>query len=407
LEAVYKVAIIGAGVGGSYLSYRLAKYGLDTIIFDFRAPHEKLCGGGISYKALAQFPVLQELPCPRKVVWKAAFISPKNRTLILELARPLTIFKRRDLDSSLLTRAQELGVHFRREKVRSFTLMGDHWKIVTDRGEYRAEKLVGADGALSRTRRKLQQTYQRGELFFALQCFLPVQEDVVTYKFFPELQGYLWAFPRIGTLAIGIVTKDPTRENYRDMRKKLLSFIERYYPGKTKGISLRGAYIPFFSAGDLSAGRICSDSWALIGDAARFVDPISGEGMYYALSSAEILASCIRENELPLYQGLCREGFGSNLIKASQDFHYVYQPEFLEAMTAMAARSAPVRRIVCEMIEGDLNYLTWKGRFRSKLVRIAADFILKSDMLTKREVMGDLLKLSLPRLRPYPKVKIS
>ena len=55
---MYKVAIVGAGVGGSYLSYCLARNGVDTIIFDFRAPQEKLCAGGITYKATAKFPVL-------------------------------------------------------------------------------------------------------------------------------------------------------------------------------------------------------------------------------------------------------------------------------------------------------------------------------------------------------------
>ncbi len=404
---MYKVAIIGAGVGGSYLSYRLARYGLDSIVFDFRVPHEKLCGGGISYKALVQFPVLDELPCPRKLVWKAAFISPRDRRVIIDFTKPLTIFNRRDLDSSLLKGAQELGAHFRKEKVRSFTAVGDYWEIITDRGEYRAEKLVGADGALSRTRRKLQRSYQRGELFLALQCFLPVHEDVVTYKFFPGLEGYLWAFPRIDALAVGIVSKDPTREKCRDMREKLLSFIERYYPGKTKGISLRGAYIPFFSANDLSARKICSDNWALIGDAARFVDPIGGEGMYYALFSAEILASCIRENKLPLYPGRCREGFGRNLVKAYEGFHYLYQAGFLEAMTVMAGKSMAVRQIISEVIGGGLNYVSWKGGLRRKLARIAADFTFNTDLLTKREVLADLLGLRLPRLRPYPKVKIS
>jgi len=52
---MYKVGIIGAGVGGSYLSYLLSKKGVDNIILDFRVPHEKLCGGGISYKAIAKF----------------------------------------------------------------------------------------------------------------------------------------------------------------------------------------------------------------------------------------------------------------------------------------------------------------------------------------------------------------
>ena len=155
-EAVYKVAIVGAGIGGSYLSYRLAKQGLETVTFDFRVPHEKLCGGGITHKAMERFSVLSDLPCPRKEVWKTIIISPNNRAAAIDLTRPLTMFNRRDLDYSLLLKAQETGAVFKRERVGSFAQEGHHWRIHTEKGEYRAEKLVGADGTLSGTRRRLR-----------------------------------------------------------------------------------------------------------------------------------------------------------------------------------------------------------------------------------------------------------
>lgn len=404
---MHKVAIVGAGVGGSYLSYCLAKNGLDTIIFDFRAPHEKLCGGGVSYKTMAKFPVLEELPCPRNVVWKSAIISPKDRMAVIDLEKPLTIFKRRDLDSCLLKKAQESGASFRKERVRSFTLEGDHWRIVTESGDYRAEILVGADGALSRARKKLQGPVSRGDYFFAFQCFLDVQRDFVAFKFFPDLEGYLWAFPRVDSLAVGIVSKDCTRKRCSEMKERLFCFIETHYLGQTKGISIRGAYIPFFSAEDFHEQSICSKNWALIGDAARFVDPISGEGMYYAMYSAEILAACIRENNLPLYQRLCRKHFGRNLLKASQGFDYIYKTGFIEAMAALAGKSTAIRQIISEMIVGNIDYLTWKRRLRKKFVRIVADFMLNADFATKKEVLTNLVSLWCPGLRPYSKPKIS
>jgi flavin-dependent dehydrogenase len=225
---------VGAGVGGSYLSYLLSKKGLDNIIFDFRAPHGKLCGGGVSYKTMVRFPILNDLPCPRKMVWKSTIISPKDRVVEVESEKPLMIFRRRDLDYSLLKKAIEFGAHFRKEKVRSFNLEEDHWRILTEDGDYRARILVGADGVLSRTRRKLNVSSMREDCFFALECFLDVQSDFVTYKFFSDLKGYLWAFPRVDSLAVGIASRYYGRENINDMKDKLLHFIERYYPGKTK-----------------------------------------------------------------------------------------------------------------------------------------------------------------------------
>jgi len=404
---MYKVGIIGAGVGGSYLSHLLSKEGVDNIVFDFRAPHEKLCGGGVGYKTIARFPILNELSCLKKTIWKTNFISPKDRMIKVELEKPLTIFNRRDLDYSLLKKSMESSAHFRKEKVHAFTLEGGHWRISTENGDYKTEILVGADGALSRTRRKLRVQSMKGDYCFALECFLDVQEDSVTYKFFPDLEGYLWAFPRVDSLAIGIASKHGKRKNYKAMKERLLRFIERYYPGMSKTISVRGAYIPFFSAKDIQDMPICSRNWALIGDAASFVEPISGEGIYYAIYSAEILAQCILEKELALYQQLCMKHFGKNLVKASQVFKYFYQAEFMEIMIQMAEVSLLARRIISGMISGSLDYLSWKSRFRKEFFKILGDFIFNANITIKKEIVTNLFKLSPKYYGLFSRNKIS
>ena len=126
---MYKVGIIGAGIGGSYLSYRLSKEGIDTIVFDFRAPHEKICGGGVTYKTIAKFPILSKLSIDRKEIWKATLISPKEKKVTINLEKPLTMFNRRDLDYSFLNKAVDLGAHFKKEKVQSFAREGNSWRI--------------------------------------------------------------------------------------------------------------------------------------------------------------------------------------------------------------------------------------------------------------------------------------
>jgi len=404
---MYKVGIIGAGIGGSYLSYRLSKEGVDTIVFDFRAPHEKICGGGVSYKTIERFPIISELPIPRKEIWKSTLISPKDRMVKVKLEKPLTIFNRRDLDYSLLKKAMRFGAHFRKEKVQSFAREGNSWRIFTNTGDYKAEILIGADGALSRTRRKLNAVSTKEDAFFALECFLKVKRDVVIFKFFPDIQGYLWAFPRINNLAVGIVSNYCRKTNVKDIEKRLLHFIERYYPEQTQKISVQGAYTPLFCADDSKNIRICDNNWALIGDAATFVDPVSGEGIYYAIHSAEILSQCILENELALYQPLCMKHFGENLIKALQGLKYFYQPEFIEVMVQMAKESLSVRRIISDMMSGSLNYLSWKEALRKGLYQIMRDFIFNADLASKHEVITNLFKMSPKHYRPFSGNKIS
>jgi len=299
------------------------------------------------------------------------------------------------------------GAHFRKEKVQSFAREGNAWRIFTNTGDYKVEILVGADGALSRTRRKLNVLSVKEDVFFALECFLKVKRDVVTFKFFPDIQGYLWAFPRSNTLAVGIVSNYCRKTNVKDIEKRLLHFIERQYPEQTPKISVQGAYTPLFCADDSKNVRICDSNWALIGDAATFVDPVSGEGIYYAIYSAEILSQCIVKNELARYQPLCMKHFGENLVKALQGLTYFYQPEFIEVMIQMAKESLSVRRIISDMMTGSLDYVSWKGALRKGLHTIMRDFIFNADLESKHEVITNLFKLFPRHYRPFFGNKIS
>jgi len=147
------------------------------------------------------------------------------------------------------------------------------------------------------------------------------------------------------------------------LKGMLRDYIEAHFPGRLKGISFRGALIPLFSAEKLRSQRICSENWALIGDAASFVDPISGEGIYYALYSADILAFCIAENALPLYQHLCMERIGRVLVEASRSYPYLYRDEFIGTMVSLVDKNRTIRGIISEMMAGDINYVSYAWKF--------------------------------------------
>jgi geranylgeranyl reductase family protein len=365
---MYKVGIIGAGVGGSYLTYLLSRRGIDTVIFDPRAPHEKLCGGGVTPKAMADFPILRKLPCPRNEVRDIGVTSPNGRLAAVRLEKPLTIFNRRDLDYELLKMAMGFGAHFRRERMHGFAREGNHWRISTDQGEYETEILVGADGAMSRTGKILGVSRAKNDCFFAIECFLDLTGDSATFMFFPDLKGYLWAFPRVDKTGVGIMWRHDTAKGIDFFKAMLRHYIEVHFPGYPKRVSFRGAIIPVFSAETFHGQRICSDNWALIGDAGSFVDPISGEGIYYALCSADILALCIAEDSLAHYQHVCRERIGGILLTASQSYQYLYRDEFIGTMVALVERSRVIRAIISEMMEGDIKYVSYRWRLARHVI---------------------------------------
>jgi geranylgeranyl reductase family protein len=360
---MYKVGIVGAGVGGSYLAYLLSKKGIDTVIFDPRAPQEKLCGGGVTAKAVAGFPLLQELPCPRNEVRDIKITSPSGRIATVELKKPLAIFNRMDLDYSLLTAAREFGAHFKGERVQGFVREEHHWRISTEQGAYEAEILVGADGAASRTRKMLGVSTGKSGYFLALECFLHLTGDSAAFTFFPDLKGYVWAFPRVDQTGVGIMCRYGTGKGIDILKDMLRHYLEIHFPGHLKGVSFRSAVIPVFSADKSCDQRICSEDWALIGDAASFADPISGEGIYYALCSADILASCIAENNVAGYQHTTRECIGSILLEASRIYEYLFRDEFIDTMVGLVEKSKAMRGIVSGMMAGDIKYISCRWRF--------------------------------------------
>jgi geranylgeranyl reductase family protein len=369
--AMYKVGIVGAGIGGSYLAYLLSKRGIDTVIFDPRAPHEKLCGGGVTPKAMTLFPLLKELPCPRNEVRHIRIVSPNSRAAALDLEKPLTIFNRMDLDSSLLNMATNLGAHFREESVHGFIREEKFWRIFTDRGEYEAEILVGADGAISRTGRMLAGILPgKHDCFVALECFLDTTGDIATFAFFSDFKGYIWEFPRVDRTGVGIMCRYEKAQDISMLKDMISHYIDIHFVSHQKRFSFRGAVIPVFPSYNFHNKRICSDNWALIGDAASFVDPISGEGIYYALYSADILASCITEGKLSEYQRICKERIGGVLLEASRSYQYLYRNEFIGTMVAFAEKSKNIRGTISNMITGDIKYVSYQWRFAKRVISL-------------------------------------
>ncbi len=96
----------------------------------------------------------------------------------------------------------------------------------------------------------------------------------IDIQFLPDLEGYIWVFPRCGHLSVGICGKG---EPAALLRKRL----EAYMAGR--GISWKGAafyshLLPSLDTKSWKENRVAGDGWMAVGDAAGLVDPITGEG---------------------------------------------------------------------------------------------------------------------------------
>ena len=116
----------------------------------------------------------------------------------------------------------------------------------------------------------------------ALGYYVPGNQARIDIQFLPHLEGYIWVFPRCGHLSVGICGKG---EAAGALRRRLELYMSQH------GISWKGAtfyshLLPSLDAASWRGNRVSGEGWMAVGDAAGLVDPITGEGLYYAIRSA-------------------------------------------------------------------------------------------------------------------------
>src|SRR5439155_15869107 len=113
--------------------------------------------------------------------------------------------------------------------------------------------------------------------------------------------------------------------------------------------------IPSLSAIDFEEVTVAGPGWFLVGDAAGLVDPITREGIYFALLSAEWAAEAIASGHQfasDLYRYRVREGIGSELTRAADFKDAFFRAEFTTLMMDAVAHSGAIRRVVTDLIAG-------------------------------------------------------
>jgi flavin-dependent dehydrogenase len=390
-ERTFEIAVIGAGPAGSHLASRIASGSQSCVLFDPKGAWEKPCGGGVPTRAIREFSYLfDKTTHPRKLVRRITMISPLGRRVTLSVERPFAIYSRRVLNGLVLDRAIEAGAEFVRASVTDFFREGDRWVIKTgDGGRWRARFIVGADGAASFTRRRLVGIFPKQDLALAFGYNvtdggagepLPCEEVIVAFP--KDFTGYLWAFPRPGVMNFGVASKLGERTS-EDLRALLGGFVRDYYGGRMpepERMSFFGAKIPTLDLASWKGLKTTGEGWALVGDAAGFADPITGEGIYYAFKSADLLAAALDQSRdkavavcgeidfgraSALYERLWKETFGRELEHASYRLPQFYHGRFMgriftDAMIMLARHHRGVRTILVRALTGEQSYVTLK-----------------------------------------------
>ena len=393
-EQLFDFLIVGAGPAGSLAAEKLAGNGYSVALFDGRPPNEpKPCGGGVTSKALKAYPQLLEAAGRR--IDDLEMYAPSGRKLYLKLDEPFAIYSRAAFDSFLRERAEKAGAVVIKEKVALSGEENNGWKLRSHAtsgksNEYRGKFLVAADGANSPIAKKLSGALPNSEMEVAFGYRAPLpnyERDAPTVvAFLPGYAGYAWAFPRADHVSFGIATAQDTFEHQK-LDALLWRFMLGWYKQRTAGnasiwqdssatenvdlksklsetIERYAARIPGLAPETIETRKTSGSNWALLGDAAGFADPVTGEGIYYALRSAEIFAHCFLGKKD--YETRWRADFGRELKRAAEMRRRFYGDffgaAFTERMIQFASFHPAIRQTMGELVAGEQGYTDLKRK---------------------------------------------
>ncbi|MCH2209307.1 MAG: geranylgeranyl reductase family protein [Lentisphaerales bacterium] len=290
-----KFAIIGSGPAGSSAAYYLSKDGHEVVLIDPKGPNEKTCGGGVPSKSLGRFPEFYKDFIPAETLLEDMVFAFDGSDLCeISMPQGMGIFSRKNHDNHIFQKALKEGATYLQETFKDCERSEAGWIVKTNQQELFVDFILGADGAVSRVRNKLAKKLPREAYFKAIDYLVTHPNLPLHIGFDKKLNGYLWVFPRENNCSIGIVDFD---DDQAQRMKFLDDYLARFNVPESEIVKKRSALIPSLRKQDLKEHEISGENWALVGDAAALAEPITGEGIYYAIYSSWLFADCLRKSE--------------------------------------------------------------------------------------------------------------
>jgi flavin-dependent dehydrogenase len=386
MRTQYPIAIVGGGPAGALAAILLAEGGRDVVLFDEKLAWEKPCGGGLTHKALQQYPFLADAASDSSLnsnfIDRCELISPSGKRVRFRMQYPVAILSRLALNGLLLERARRAGVDarvdVRQERVTRITRSGRDWHLLTPQREYQASYLMLAAGARNPFRSQFLAPISSSDLMVTAGYFIPGHSALMQIQFLQGITGYIWVFPRADHVSAGIAGKmgeSPTAELRRILEQWL---DENGY--RREGASFYSHILPSYRAQTFEGLEVCGDGWSMIGDSAGLVDPITGEGLYYALRSAELCASALLAGRPYEYRAMLAEEVLPELqlaARVSQRFYtgQIFGESVLERMVALTAQSASIRDLMSDLFAGIQGYRDLRARLCRILPSVMAEGI--------------------------------
>ncbi|NTW56850.1 MAG: geranylgeranyl diphosphate reductase [Chlorobiaceae bacterium] len=356
----YDVAVIGGGPSGAVAAAELSRAGFSTILLERNLENVKPCGGAIPLGLIEEFNIPSVLVEKQLTHMKAR--SPKGRVIDMRMPNGYVGMVRREkFDAWLRSEAKKAGAEVAEGLVKSVAHAGDGFVITTLNDKIpplRARRIIGADGANSKTAENL--CFPANDLkVIAMQQrfrYTPATEqfrDIVEIWFDGEVSPdfYGWIFPKADHLAIGTGTED-NRHNLKKLQKRFIEKIgitEKPYLDEAAKIPMK------------PRKSFAQEKAILVGDAAGLVTPANGEGIFFAMRSGKLGAKAM----------IAHFNEKAPLQAYEKEFKKLYSPIFfgLEVLQTVYYRNDRLREsFVAICADDDVQRITFDSYLYKKMV---------------------------------------
>lgn len=300
MSTISDVIVVGSGPAGACAAWRLAQAGLAVAVIEkAMLPRYKTCGGGLVGRTMQALPLDMRHVIEHECQTAQLNILPGGLSFTTHRPTPIVSMTMRDrFDYALLAAAQAAGATVHQQcAVENVSFHGDVVMLATNRGTMTAKFVIAADGALSTVARKIGMTDGR-ILIPAVEYEVTVShswldrfQNTARFDFGVPPHGYAWAFPKRQHLSIGVLS---AMRRDVDLKSSIVRYLEMLGCPSAAQIERHGFVIPIRPR----RGPFVYKRVLVVGDAAGFADPVTGEGISFAVRTGLMAAQALIEAHL-------------------------------------------------------------------------------------------------------------